>query len=486
MNKNKNISRQAVVLGCLSMACFSLIIIFFSVYNMYKVRKESDFISNEMLPAKMLSIEILTSVINQQTGIRAYIISKDRAFLDAYYLGSKKMQGYSESIDNLRAIGIDADTTNQLNNEMLLIQTYFKQQIVLINNGKLSESKLDLNKGENLVDKFSAADKELINEIDSKINNSRKVVANTQTIHQHLLIFLGIILIACNYIFISHIWSGMHQQIKKKNEINEDLQKLLSLQEEYIANISHEFKTPLNVILAAAQLLDVYCDGGLLDEKKNLTVKHIDSIKRNSYRLSKLINNIVDLSKIEAGFFKLNLSNNNIVEVVEDMVMSVTDFTESKGLHIIFDTDIEEKIIACDPEKIDKIVLNLISNAIKFSNKGDEIFVDVKDEIEYVEVSVQDTGIGIEHKYLDTIFDKFNQVDKSLSRNAEGTGVGLSLVKSIIEMAGGSINVESEIGIGSKFTVKFPSKKVLQENIQFDNVMRNGKEKIKEEFSDVY
>jgi len=276
------------------------------------------------------------------------------------------------------------------------------------------------------------------------------------------------------------------KEIKKKNVINEDLQKILSSQEEYMANISHELKTPLNVILSAAQLLTVYCDSGLLVEKKDLTVKCIDSIKRNSYRLSKFINNMIDLSKIESGFFELNLSNNDIVEVVEDMVMAVTEFTESKGIRIIFDTDIEEKIIACDPEKIDKIVLNLISNAIKFSKIGGEISVNIKNKIEFIEISVEDNGIGIKKEYMHKIFDKYNQIDKSLSRNAEGTGVGLSLVKSIVELAGGSINVESKLGIGSKFTVKLPSKRVLQQNMQFNNSMRNGKENIKVEFSDVY
>ena len=212
----------------------------------------------------------------------------------------------------------------------------------------------------------------------------------------------------------------------------------------------------------------------------------LDSIKQNSYRLSKLINNIVDLSKIEAGFFELNLSNNNIVEVVEEIVMSVTNFTESKGLNIIFDTDIEEKIIACDPEKIERIVLNLISNAIKFSDEGDEIFVDIKDKNEFVEISVKDNGIGIEEKHLDMIFDRFKQVDKSLSRNAEGTGIGLSLVKSIVELHGGSIYVESEFGKGSKFTVMLPSRKVIHENMIYSSKVRSKNQSIQVELSDVY
>ena len=230
----------------------------------------------------------------------------------------------------------------------------------------------------------------------------------------------------------------------------------------------------------------MYCKSGSLDEKKDLIIKYIEAMKLNSYRLSKLINNIVDLSKIEAGFFKLNLSNNNIVKVVEEIVMSVTTLTEIKGLNIIFDTDIEEKIIACDTEKIERIVLNLISNAIKFSDEGDEIFVEIKDKNEFVEISVKDNGIGIEDEYLDMIFDRFKQVDKSLSRNTEGTGVGLSLVKSIVELHGGSIYVESEFGKGSKFTVMLPSRKVLQENMIYNSKVKSGNQSIRVELSDIY
>ncbi|WP_246577989.1 sensor histidine kinase [Clostridium psychrophilum] len=264
------------------------------------------------------------------------------------------------------------------------------------------------------------------------------------------------------------------------------MEKALKLQGEFLVNVSHELKTPLNVIFATAQLFKMYCDTGSLDDKKDSIVKYIDSIKQNSYRLSKIINNIVDLSKIEAGFFKLNLSNNNVVEVVEEIVMSVTTLTDSKGLNIIFDTDSEENIIACDSEKIERIVLNLISNAIKFSHAGDEIFVDVTSNDKFVEISVRDNGIGIEEKDLDMIFDRFKQVDKSLSRNAEGTGIGLSLVKSIVELHGGSINVESEFGKGSKFTVKLPKVKVLHENMIYSSNVRSKDENIQVELSDVY
>ena len=270
-------------------------------------------------------------------------------------------------------------------------------------------------------------------------------------------------------------------------EINSTIgmENALKLQGEFLVNISHELKTPLNIICATTQLINMYCTSGSLDEKKDLIIKYIESIKQNSYRLSKIINNIVDLSKIEAGFLKLNLSNNNIVGVVEEIVESVTDFTDSKGLNIIFDTDIEENIIACDTEKIERIVLNLISNAIKFSDEGDEIIVDVKNKKEYVEISVRDNGIGIEVNNLDMIFDRFKQVDKSLSRNTEGTGIGLSLVKSIVELHGGSISVESEFGKGSKFIVVLPSKKVFNENMIYSSKVPSTNQSIRVELSDV-
>lgn len=143
-------------------------------------------------------------------------------------------------------------------------------------------------------------------------------------------------------------------------------------------------------------------------------------------------------------------------------------------------------MIACDPDKMERIILNLISNAIKFSSKGGEIFVDLKDKDKFIEISVKDNGVGIQKNNLELIFDRFKQVDKSLSRNAEGTGIGLSLVKSIVELQGGSISVESEYGKGSKFIVKLPSGKVLKENKIYNNEVKSGDQNIRVELSDVY
>lgn len=273
------------------------------------------------------------------------------------------------------------------------------------------------------------------------------------------------------------------KEINAKHKIEEDLKA----QEEFLANIAHELKTPLNVIFSTAQLFELFLRKGSIEENKDKIINNISVIRQNCYRLTKLISNIVDLSKIKSGLFEMNESNENIVSVIEDIVQSVSQFVDSKGLRIIFDTNTEEKIIACDPHKIERIILNLVSNAIKFSNIGEEIIVRVTDEGADVEIAVIDKGIGIDKKYLSTIFNRFNQVDKSFTRNAEGTGIGLNLVKSIVALHGGEIFVESKLGEGSTFKIKLPSRTIEEsKNINKSRDHNDKIEMINIEFSDIY
>lgn len=273
------------------------------------------------------------------------------------------------------------------------------------------------------------------------------------------------------------------KEINAKHKIEEDLK----IQEEFLANIAHELKTPLNVIFSTAQLFELFLKNGSIEENKTKIINNISVIRQNCYRLTKLISNIVDLSKIKSGLFEMNESNENIVSITEDIVQSVSQFVDSKGLRITFDTNTEEKIIACDPDKIERIILNLISNAIKFSNIGDEIIVSVTDEEDNVEIAVIDKGIGIDKKHLSTIFERFNQVDRSFTRNAEGTGIGLNLVKSIVELHGGKILVESNLGEGSTFKIKLPSRTIKEsKNINKSSHHNNKIEMINIEFSDIY
>ncbi|MDF2883579.1 MAG: histidine kinase [Clostridiaceae bacterium] len=273
------------------------------------------------------------------------------------------------------------------------------------------------------------------------------------------------------------------EEVKVKNQ----MEKTFKIQEELFANVSHELKTPLNVIFSTDQLLELYLKNDSLEVNRDKISKSINVIKQNCYRFAKLINNIVDLHKIESGFYKLNLSNENIVQVTEDIVQSASIYIKRKGLSIIFDTNTEEKIIACDAGNIERIILNLISNAIKFSNPGGSIFVNVFDKGDTVEITVEDTGIGIEKKHLNKIFGTFQQVDKSFSRNTEGSGIGLALVKSIAELHGGKISVDSEVGKGSIFRIDLPGRIVENSKvIENTNPIGSKIQKVKVEFSDIY
>lgn len=269
----------------------------------------------------------------------------------------------------------------------------------------------------------------------------------------------------------------------------EELMEYDNIKTEFFANISHELKTPLNVISSTIQLLRS------LDESKNLgddRIKYYFSImNQNALRLLRLINNIIDTTKIEGDYLNVNLTNGDIVYVIEELVQSVADFVKSKSINITFDTEIEEKIIAFDEEKMERIILNLLSNAVKFTEVNGNIFVNIYDRGDLVEISIKDTGIGIPEDKLNYIFERFAQIDKSTTRKNEGSGIGLALVKSLVEIQGGTVYAKSELGKGSEFIITLPVKKVDDKEI--GNMIESKKlpnskhkENLKVEFSDIY
>ena len=268
---------------------------------------------------------------------------------------------------------------------------------------------------------------------------------------------------------------------------NQQMAESLKAQEEIFTNTSHELKTPINLIFSACQLLDFYLNTEDIKNRRDKVKHNNQIIKQNCYRTIKLINNILDVSKMEKGFYELSLENKDIVKVVDKIVMSVADYIKDKHISIIFDPKVEEKIIALDLYKFERIMLNLISNAIKFSENEGVIFIDLIGKEGFVEISVKDQGIGIEQENINLIFNKFKQENKSLNRNTEGTGIGLSLVKTIVELHGGSIDVESTVNVGSKFTVSLPCKILNEPLSSYDEYLDEDRiEMIRFELSDIY
>ncbi|NFD57684.1 HAMP domain-containing histidine kinase [Clostridium botulinum] len=253
---------------------------------------------------------------------------------------------------------------------------------------------------------------------------------------------------------------------------------------EFYANISHDLKTPINIIYSAIQVMNM-----ALDNKKIDTIeKYIGVIKQNCYRLLRLVNNIVNTNKIESGCCKVKLNNNNIVSLVEDIVTSVSTYVENNDMDIIFDTDTEEKIIACDKDMIERVVLNLISNSVKYKQSGKgSIQVTVQDKEDRVIVSVKDNGIGIPENIQKNVFNRFVQSNrKEYDLTTCSSGIGLALVKSIIDMHDGNIQINSRENKGTEIIFELPSRKVKENEKCKEIYTKNIGKNVKIEFPEIY
>ena len=271
------------------------------------------------------------------------------------------------------------------------------------------------------------------------------------------------------------------EEIKKEIEL-EKLKVYNDERTEFMSNISHELRTPVNIFYSTLQLLDRFSDKENFDFKF-LYNRYSKTLHVNCKRMLRLINNVVDISKIESGILKGKFDYYNIVSIVEDVSLSVVNYAEVKSINIIFDTNTEENIIYCDPALIEKVMLNLLSNAIKFTHDNKNIYVNVLVNEDFTEIDVKDEGIGISKKDKDAIFERFMQADKSLTRENEGSGIGLSIVKSIIDLHDGYISVDSEIGKGSTFKIIIPNKSGETEECKIYDINNYTTEL---ELSDIY
>ena len=280
---------------------------------------------------------------------------------------------------------------------------------------------------------------------------------------------------------------SFNNMIIENKRLIEELVQYDKLKTEFIANMSHELRTPLNIIFSTAQLFSVFINQ---NPSLNNTCKlneYTNYIKQNCNRLLRLVNNIIDISKIDSKFMDLDLKNQDIVRVAEEITLSTIPYVNDLSRTIIFDTDIEEKIMAFDEEKMERILLNLISNAAKFTKPLDTIEIGLHDKDNHIILSVKDNGIGIPEDKLSQIFERFKQVDPLLSRAHEGSGIGLSIVKSLVEMHGGTINVQSKYQQGTEFIISLPCKMIPDnQNSEVDFIYHTNSEKTQIEFSDIY
>ena len=276
------------------------------------------------------------------------------------------------------------------------------------------------------------------------------------------------------------------------NDITDNIEKnneMEKLRMEFFANISHEFKTPVNLIYSALQLLELKLKNNIGGDVESY-INYIKMAQQNVFRLLKLINNLIDSTKLEAGFFNINIKNHDIVSCVEDITMSICEFAEKNKISITFDTEEEEKIIAFDLNHLERILLNILSNSIKFNRENGNIDVNMSFDEKYVNISIKDTGIGIPKDKIGLLFDRFKKINNRLTKVNEGSGIGLFIANELVKINGGEMKVNSELGEGTEVIIKMPIKRFENEildEIALTSCERENREELyKIELSDIY
>lgn len=253
----------------------------------------------------------------------------------------------------------------------------------------------------------------------------------------YILGFLALVYILYRY--------QVNQQLEKAE--SKRLKELNTLKSRLYTNITHEFRTPLTVIMGMTNNIK-----GHSQERK--------LIQRNSKNLLRLINQLLDLSKLDSGTLKMDKVQGDIVNYLQYLTESFYSMAEEKKIRLTFYPEVKELVMDFDEAKIQHIVYNLLTNAIKFTTEGGKVILHLqKVEIQgtdWLQMKVSDTGIGISQDNLPKIFDRFYQGDASSTRKEAGTGIGLSLTKELVEMMGGSIVVDSQLGEGTDFLLLFP------------------------------
>jgi PAS domain S-box-containing protein len=278
-----------------------------------------------------------------------------------------------------------------------------------------------------------------------------------------------------NEIKIIGIIRDVTEQVMSEQLEEEIKQRVLQdkLKTEFFVNMSHELKTPLNVIFASNQLLQSIYKEEILKDPNGDIANTVKLVKRYSYILLRLVNNIMTLTRLEANFHKPKIDFYNIVNIIEDTVIEFSKFVENKDIQIIFDTDIEEKVMKVDPEDIEKIVLNLLSNSIKSVGEHGHIYVNIYNEGSFIQINVADNGCGIEKEKLELIFETYSNV---FQEGMSGANMGLPLVKSLVELYKGTVYIKTDKNKGTELIINLPFDKDYLEveqkdrNINVENV----------------
>ena len=243
----------------------------------------------------------------------------------------------------------------------------------------------------------------------------------------------------------------LHEQNRALEIQRREIEEANRLKSEFLSNMSHELRTPLNSVNALSRVLIQQAQGRITHEEMN----YLTIIERNGKHLLSLINNILDLSKIESGQVELDITRFSLAQLINNLIENLIPLSDEKGLSLTFETEQDLPGMSSDKSRVFQILQNIVANAIKFTEKG-SVRIRAEEERQMFVIRVTDTGVGIPAKDIETIFNEFRQADGASTRKFEGTGLGLSIAYKAAKILGGDIQVDSTEGQGSEFTVFLP------------------------------
>ncbi|AGC68100.1 PAS/PAC sensor signal transduction histidine kinase [Thermoclostridium stercorarium subsp. stercorarium DSM 8532] len=281
-----------------------------------------------------------------------------------------------------------------------------------------------------------------------------------------------------------------NSQKKPLNGNSANFEELDADKNDWIFALSHELRTPLNVILSTIQLAQLGMKKCEDSEYSKVKTKYLEIMKQNCYRLLKMVNNLIEINRLDSGFFNIDLKNEDIVNIVREMTFSVTEYAKIKNIDIAFESNKDHHIAAIDIFQLERIMLNLLSNAIKFTPSGGNIKVILKVEEKEILISVSDTGPGIPEEYGNMIFERYCQTSGKSLIEKKGSGMGLYLVKKLLDKMNGRIWFCNNEDKGATLTFSLPNLQLPQsctvkEELSPDYI-KSRTEYLEIEFSDIY
>lgn len=275
---------------------------------------------------------------------------------------------------------------------------------------------------------------------------------NQRMILMRVLLFVGIVALVVFIILRIRQRRRNREQMRKleaERQRKEQLAKLNELKSRFFTNISHEFRTPLTLILGQNQQLQAELNDANLNPK-------FERIDRNARRLLDLVNQVLNLSKLESGSIKLEPKPIDLIPFLKNILFSFESMAEEKGQVLSFQHEIDSLPMLVDPEKLEQVFYNLLINALKFTPEKGDITLSLESQNDHIHIGVIDNGMGIPVDQLPYVFERFYQTEGGDTHPSPGTGIGLALAKELVELHGGCISVDSEVGSGSRFWVKLP------------------------------